>query len=140
MRSLATMSLMIMCVTQVHAADAPIERHYSGPWEKEIGYAGATQVGHTLYVSGIACSGENMQAAVTECYRRIEQLLSKFNANADNIIKENVYTVDIEALKKCIPDRKTFYKNANYPAATWVQVSRLFDPKHLLEIEVTVQL
>ena len=140
MRSLATMTLMIMCVAQVHAADAPIERHYGGPWQKEIGYAGVAQVGNTLYVSGVACSGENMQAAVAQCYQTIEKLLSEYKATADNIIKENVYTVDIEALKKCIPDRKTFYKNANYPAATWVQVSRLFDPKHLLEIEVTVQL
>ena len=37
-------------------------------------------------------------------------------------------------------ERKTFFADARYPAATWVQVARLYGPKHLLEVEWTVRL
>lgn len=117
-----------------------VQRHTVNVWEKEIGYTGVTQVGKTLYLSGIPCSGDTMQRAVTECYKELTRLLKTFNAGTEHIIKETIYTTDIAALTKAIPERKNFFNNEQYPAATWVQVSRLFDPKHLLEIELIVQL
>ena len=140
MKSIAAL-VMFFSVVAAQAAESPrIERHYINSWEKDTGYAAVTQVGDTLHVSGLACAGENMQAAVTTCYRRLGDILKRFGASPDRIVKEPIYTTDIEALKKCIPDRKNFFNNTDYPAATWVQVVRLFNPEHLLEVEVAVQL
>lgn len=122
------------------AAESPIQRQQLNEWESEIGYVAIIRVGSTLYLSGIACSGESMQAAVTSCYQRVAGILQQYSVGTDRIVKENVFTTDIEALKKAIPDRKAFFKDARYPAATWVEVRRLFDPSHLLEVEVIVQL
>jgi 2-iminobutanoate/2-iminopropanoate deaminase len=44
-----------------------------------------------------------------------------------HVIKENLYTTDIEA-------RKAFYQN-DFPAATWVQVQQLFVPELKVEVE-----
>jgi enamine deaminase RidA (YjgF/YER057c/UK114 family) len=132
--------MLITAFAAQAAEPTPIKRHYLGKWEQEIGYAGVSQVGNTLHISGVACGGETMQAAVTACYRELGDILKKFGATPDRIVKENIYTTDIEALKKCIPSRKNFFNNTNYPAATWVQVSRLFGAEHLLEVEVTVEL
>ncbi len=118
----------------------PIERQQINEWEAEIGYVAITRVRDTLYLSGIACSGADMKAAVTQCYRTAEKLLAKYGASSERIVKETVYTTDIDALKKCIPDRKTFFKDGKYPAATWVDVRRLFEPAHLLEVDLIVQL
>jgi 2-iminobutanoate/2-iminopropanoate deaminase len=119
---------------------APIQRQQMNDWEAEIGYVAITRVGDTLYLSGIACSGADMKAAVSQCYRTAEKLLAKYGASTERIVKETVYTTDIEALKKCIPDRKTFFKDSKYPAATWVEVRRLFEPAHLLEVDLIAQL
>ncbi|HEY5810441.1 MAG TPA: RidA family protein [Povalibacter sp.] len=140
MRSSFSVALLLCIAVPAIAAETPIGRQQLNDWEPEIGYVAITRVDNTLYLSGIACSGDGMQAAVTSCYQRIATILGKYSVGTDRIVKENVYTTDIEALKKSIPDRKTFFKEARYPAATWVEVRRLFDPSHLLEVEVIVQL
>lgn len=81
-----------------------------------------------------------MTLAVKACYENIQSILKKFSATSDQIIKETIYTTDIDALIKVIPMRKSFFNKGLYPAATWVQVSRLYNPKHLLEVELIVQL
>ena len=50
-------------------------------------------------------------------------------------MKENAYTTDIEALKAAQDVRKVYY-GTDFPAATWVQVSRLYMPEAVLEVEV----
>ena len=58
----------------------------------------------------------------------------------DDIVKEVLYTTDMDAMKKAIPTRKAFFKNGVYPAATWVEISRLFMAEAVLEVDVTVKL
>ncbi len=113
-----------------------ITRHTLNPWELEIGYAGVVQVGNTFYISGVACEGPEYLKAVGECYRELQTILDKLNLTSKNIVKENVYAIDIEQFKLQIEQRKIFYGNSNYPAATWIQASRLYHPNHLLEIEL----
>ena len=51
----------------------------------------------------------------------------------------DIATTDIESMKKYNYVRKAFYKN-DFPAATWVQVVRLFMPDAKLEVEVIAHL
>jgi 2-iminobutanoate/2-iminopropanoate deaminase len=137
---MALLSCSVATAAETATPSRPIERQQINEWEAEIGYVAITRVGDTLYLSGIACSGADMKAAVNQCYRTAEKLLARFGASSERIVKETVYTTDIEALKRCIPDRKTFFKDGKYPAATWVEVRRLFEPAHLLEVDLIVQL
>lgn len=140
MRAVLLLVLLSSLTATSLGAGKPVQRQHINEWEADIGYVAVTQVGDTLYLSGLACSGADMKAAVNSCYRNAEKLLQKYGATTERIVKETIYTVDIEALKKCIPDRKTFFKDGRYPAATWVEVRRLFEPAHLLEVDLIVQL
>ena len=113
-----------------------ITRYTMNPWEKDIGYAAVVQVGNTYHISGVTCGGLNYPSAVPECYKELQNVLGKLGLTAKNIVKENVYTLDIEKFKEQIEQRKNFYGNNDYPAATWVQVGRLYSASHLVEVEL----
>ncbi len=80
-----------------------------------------------------------MAAQLKGTYTGIERTLKAYNATFQNVVKENLYTTDIEAVKSNNEVRKAFYKG-DYPAATWVQISRLFMPNALVEVEVIAHL
>lgn len=141
MRFILLITLCLTCCLSAMAENGnKIQHHQLGTWEDDIGYRGVVQVDNQLYISGIACAGDTMDRAVKVCYENIQSILKKFSVTSDQIIKETIYTTDIEALIKAIPTRKSFFHKGLYPAATWVQVSRLYDPEHLLEVELIVQL
>jgi len=121
-------------------AFAQIEREYVNPWEKEIGYAQVVRHGDTLYLSGITASGASVAEQMTAIYGQIGKILKSRGLDSAAILSETIYTRDIEAVKVAIPVRKSFYKEGQYPASTWVQVERLFNPDLLIEIEVTAAL
>ncbi|WP_262711205.1 RidA family protein [Chryseobacterium indologenes] len=66
-------------------------------------------------------------------------MLANYGATFDNVVKENLYTTDIEAMKKYNDVRKKYYNN-DFPAATWVQVQRLYMPESKLEVELVAHL
>lgn len=135
---LAILSVLFLqaCANQ---SSNKIKRYTINPWEKEIGYVEVAQVGSSYYISGVACSGENYQAAVSSCYKEIGAILTRLHLTPQHIVKETVYARDIEKFKEQIEQRKQFYGNDNYPAATWVQIDRLYLEDHLVEIELIVQ-
>ncbi len=137
MRSII-IGLLAILVAAGCAQNAPtkITRYTMNTWEKEIGYAAVVQAGNTYHISGVTCSGPNYQAAVPECYKELQNILNRLGLTSKNIVKENVYARDIEQFKTQVAQRRNFYGNADYPAATWVQVDRLYLPEHLVEIEL----
>lgn len=122
------------------AGELPLERHQLGSWETDIGYTGVVRDGDTLHVSGVPCRGPDMQTAVRDCYGKLTKILQQFDADSSQVLKETVFTTDMDALIKAIPERKTFFADGKYPAASWVQISRLFDAEAKLEVEWTVRL
>ncbi|MBL7755842.1 MAG: RidA family protein, partial [Chitinophagaceae bacterium] len=102
------------------------------------GYAQVVKVGNVLYISG-AVSTEITPEGITQVYRALERSLKSFGATFQNVVKENLYTTDIETMKRNNNSRKVFYKN-DFPAATWVQVSRLYMPEAKLEVELVAHL
>lgn len=139
MRRLLLPALCISLLATQAVSAQEIKRHHLGEWEKDIGYSGVVEVNNQLFISGIACAGNTMEAAVKSCYTNVQDILKKFNLTSDQIIKETIYTTDIDALIKVIPTRKGFFNKGKYPAATWVQISRLYNPDDLLEVELIVQ-
>lgn len=133
------LSGLLFC-SPVLAAEVSLQRHSLGSWETDIGYSGVVRDGNTLHISGVPCKGKDMQEAVRACYASLTGILQHYGADSSQVVKETAFTTDMEALKKAIPERKAFFADGRYPAASWVQVSGLFDSAYMLEVEWTVRL
>jgi enamine deaminase RidA (YjgF/YER057c/UK114 family) len=126
---------------QTSAQENTIEKqkwHWSGNQDTTAGYAQVVKVGKTLYISGTVAI-EVTPAGIRNVYMALKKSLEQFGASFQNVVKENLYTTDIEAMKKYNYVRKEFYKG-DFPAATWVQVVRLFMPDAKLEVELVAVL
>lgn len=102
------------------------------------GYVQVIKVDNILYISG-AVSTEITPEGITNVYRALEQSLKSFGATFQNVVKENLYTTDIESMKKYNNYRKVFYRK-DFPAATWIQVERLYMSEAKLEVELVAHL
>lgn len=110
--------------------------HWGNPQKQNesAGYAQVVRTGNTLYISGIPTSDLSPDG-VAKVYKALGECLTAFGASPENVVKETLFTTDIEAMKKCNDPRKEFYKG-DYPAASWMQVSRLYEANAKLEVEL----
>jgi 2-iminobutanoate/2-iminopropanoate deaminase len=120
--------------------NAPIERRHYGDWEKEVGYTQVVRVGKTLHLAGLGGEGETQAEQIENAYQQIQKILKDYDANLDDIVKEVIYTTDIEELIAATVRRKKYFPEHKFPASSWVEVSRLYSPDMKVEIEVTVQI
>ncbi len=67
--------------------------------DTSAGYVQVVRVDNILYISG-AVSTEVTPKGITQVYSALEQSLKSFGASFQNVVKENLYTTDIEAMKK----------------------------------------
>jgi len=125
------------CAT-ASTASAHTCTHRNAAIETQIGYCQAVRTGNYLYISGTVGQGE-MPAAVQSTYTRLGETLQQNGLTFANVVKENVYTTDLEAFEKTSDVRKGFYAG-NLPAATWVEVKRLFAPQLVVEIELVAEI
>jgi 2-iminobutanoate/2-iminopropanoate deaminase len=103
------------------------------------GYSQAVLVNNVLYISGTVGHGTTMAEQLKSAYEGIQRTLKHYGLSFQNVVKENLYTTDIEAAKQNNHIRKSFYK-LDFPAATWVQISRLYMSTALVEVEVIAHL
>lgn len=132
---LAALALLPGC-----AAVAPAPRscfHASEAMEKDIGFCQAVRAGNTLHVSGVVGQG-NMDSAVRSVYERLGKVLAANGLSFADVVKETVFATDLDAFIRNKEIRKEFY-GATLPAATWVQVQRLYLPSFVVEVEITAE-
>jgi 2-iminobutanoate/2-iminopropanoate deaminase len=106
--------------------------------ENDIGYAQALKVGNTIYVSGTVGTG-TMDQSVKSVYNDLLKTLEHYGAAFSNVVKENVFTTDLDAFKKFSNIRNSYYAK-DFPSASWIQVQRLYDPSFNLEVEIVAVL
>ena len=106
--------------------------------DTSAGYVQVVKVDNVLYISG-AVAREVTPEGITRVYQALERSLKSFGASFQNVVKENLYTTDMEAMKTHNAARKAFYKG-DFPAATWMGVSRLFMSDAKLEVELIAHL
>lgn len=142
----ATLALVGLAGAQKNASPSkPIfDTYRAGPWEQEIGYSQAIRSGDMLYVSGTVGADAKGQPAdldgqMKKAYAGIQKTLAHYNTDFSHIVMERIYTTDIDALIRSQETRKQFYGTA-VPAATWVEVKRLYGTADKIEIEVQVAL
>jgi enamine deaminase RidA (YjgF/YER057c/UK114 family) len=109
-----------------------------GEQDTAAGYAQAVKIDNVIYISGTVAREVNPEG-IKRVYEALERTLQHYGATFQNVVKENLYTTDIEAMKQYNHVRKAFYKN-DFPAATWVQIPRLFMADARLEIELVAHL
>ena len=117
-----------------------IERKHYYAWENDYGYSQVVRAGNTIYVSGIASNKANLPQQITEIYQYINRILKDYGVDSDAIVKQVIYTTDIEGLQAQTSLRKSFFNQDKYPSSTIVQIERLYDVEHLLEVELVVVL
>ena len=110
----------------------------NGTQDTTAGYAQAIKVDNVIYISGTVARDVTPEG-IKRVYENLERTLKHYGAGFQNVVKENLYTTDIEAMKRYNDTRKAFYKN-DFPAATWIQVPRLFMADARLEIELIAHL
>lgn len=132
--------LLTIGIASAEEAASSIERKHHQAWEPDVGYTQVVRVGNTLYLSGVTSDGSSFADQLDNVYKTIKTILSEFDVTTDSIVKETIFTTDIEALKEAGEVRKQHFKNKRYPASTWVQIDRLFMPEFRVEVEVIVEL
>lgn len=102
--------------------------------EDDYGYREAVRVGNTLYISGNVGKGA-MPDAIRTAYGHLGKILAHYGLGFQHVVKETIYTTQLDALKENRAVRREFY-GKEFPAATWVQISRLFEPEYVIEVEL----
>lgn len=142
MRTSITLALLLL-TGATFAQNKNIKKekwHWNDPLKQDTtaGYVQVLKVDNVLYISG-AVALDITPAGITQVYRALEKSLNSFGATFQNVVKENLYTTDMEAMQKHNAARKAFYKG-DFPAATWMQISRLYMPEAKLEVELVAHL
>ena len=134
---------IILINTNIAAQNNDIKKekwHWGNALQQDTsaGYVQVVKVENVLYISG-AVARDVTPEGITRVYQALERSLKSFGATFQNVVKENLYTTDMEAMKKFNDARKIFYKG-DFPAATWMGVSRLFMADAKLEVELIAHL
>jgi 2-iminobutanoate/2-iminopropanoate deaminase len=141
MYRLALLSLLLLPLLSACASpgsqSSRVCFHQNESVENDIGFCQAVRAGNTLYISGVTGQGD-MPLAVRSVYERLKQTLEANNLSFANVVKESVYTTDLDAFIKTRGIRKDYY-GPTFPAATWVQVQRLYLPSFVVEVELIAE-
>lgn len=138
---LFTLIILLMGTTTLSAQSNLIKEKFHfqlGQQDTAGGYAQVIKTGNAIYVSGTVALTIT-ESDLKRVYKVIERSLEHYGATLQNVVKETIFTTDMEAMKQLNHVRKQIYKG-DFPASTWVQVVRLFMPEAKLEIEVVAYL
>ena len=150
--ALACLSLTVPLGGCQREPDAPAARikqiFHLNPYEKDFGYSQAVLIDKTLYISGTVAADatgrlvapDDMAGQMRAAYSNIQRTLAAHGAGFDTVVKETIYTTNMDALLKAADLRFEFYNKERLPTTSWVQVQRLVDPGFLVQIEVIAEL
>ena len=113
------------------------------PWERVVAYSRALRVGPHVFVSGTTASDEDGNTIAPgdaaeqtrSILQKIEAALEAVGANRTHVVRTRMFVTDISRWEEIGQVHGEFFRGIN-PVATMVEVQRLVNPDHLVEIEV----
>jgi enamine deaminase RidA (YjgF/YER057c/UK114 family) len=114
--------------------------------EKHLGFAQAVRAGDTVYLSGVCSIDQDgqvrdpydMPAQIRNVYSELRQIVAQQGLSFADVVKETIYTTELDKLAEHAAGRLEYFDAVALPAASWVEVRRLFSPALLLEVEFTL--
>jgi len=114
------------------------------PWEKTVSYTPAVRVeaGPLLFLSGQVARGADgsvvgrgdLAEQTRQTFRNLRDLLDAGGSSVNHVIKLTYFVRNMSEWPKVAAVRAEFFPTY-LPASTTVEVSRLFNPDYLIEIE-----
>ena len=113
------------------------------PWEKQVGYSRAVRAGNLVFISGTTASDEagntltigNAYEQTKLILEKIERTLKEIGAKMSDVVRTRMFVTDISRWEEIGRAHGEAFGDIR-PAATMVEVRRLVNPDHLVEIEI----
>ncbi|OVE85804.1 RidA family protein [Natronolimnobius baerhuensis] len=111
-------------------------------WESHVGYSRAIRAGSHIHVSGTTATDENGDvvapadpyAQTTYALELISSALEEANASLEDVVRTRLYVTDIEEWEEIGQAHGDVFETIR-PATSMVEVQRLIDSAHCVEIE-----
>lgn len=111
-------------------------------WESIVGYSRAVRAGDLIFVtgttatddSGVIVGLDNPYLQTVQTIKNIESALISLDATLENVVRTRMFVTDIKRWEEYGKAHGEFFSEI-MPATTMVEVSRLIDPRMLIEIE-----
>ena len=122
---------------------APDFFHLRPDVEKAYGYAHAVRVGDRIQVSGAVSMDDtgaptavgDLAQQMRNVYDDLRQVLEHYGCTFDDVIVENVFTIDMAGFLEAAAYRAEIY-TSQFPTGSWLEVKGLALPEFLVEIEL----
>jgi len=109
-----------------------------------LGYSHVVKVGDTVWVSGqlsldqegnIVGKGD-MAVQTDKTYENLQKCLESVGATLHDIVMLGIYVTDLDEYDKTRDIRKKYFGKYR-PATTGIEISRLYFPEAMIEVEAT---
>lgn len=127
------------------ARPSPMERTTvsSGTeWESRVGYSRAVRVGDQVHVSGTTATDEeggivgegDAYAQTRRALEIVASALSEAGSSLEDVVRTRMYVTDVDEWEAVGRAHAEVFGDVR-PATSMVEVSRLIDPRMLVEVE-----
>lgn len=111
-------------------------------WESAVGYSRAVLADSHIYVSGTTATGDqgnivgvgNVYQQTKQALENIGSALREVDASLEDVVRTRIYVTNIDDWEEIGAAHADVFEDIR-PATSMVEVSRLIDPKLLVEIE-----
>lgn len=132
----------VLALFSVSSLADEIERRNPDGMTQPTAYSHLVKHGDMMFIAGqVALDGDgkvvgagDMTAQYRQILENLKIVLASEGADFSNIVKINIFTIDIDAFRRAGDLRSQYFGN-HAPASTLVQIERLARPVFLLEIE-----